>query len=153
MGCPSHMDLLEQDNTSGPSLLCLVLVWAGQSLPPTWEMTTSVRVGILGHHGLMWSMQVTHSGMDRAVDPLLAVNWTNHLGWLPPGSASSCPRPQLMILKLVFVGMKGLQMKILQLNLLNFTSAELCCCVNTNYNLFLRLFAYSCRLNWVQMKL
>jgi len=25
--------------------------------------------------------------------------------------------------------------------------------VNTNYNLFLRLFAYSCRLNWVQMKL
>ena len=72
----------------------------------------------------MYSTQVTHSGIVRVVDPLPVANWAHHLVWPPPGSASSCPRPQLTILKFVFVEIKTLRMKILQLNLSNSTSAE-----------------------------
>ena len=69
-------------------------------------------------------MQVTHFGMVRVVDPLPVAKWAHHLVWLPPGSASNCPRSQLMILKFVFVEINTLWMKILQLKLSNSTSAE-----------------------------
>ena len=42
--------------------------------PPSWEVTTFVRVGTLGEHGNLYCMRVTHSGMVRAVDPLPAVS-------------------------------------------------------------------------------
>ena len=80
----SHMDYLEQGNTSGHSLLELlrwvtlhhtpVPVLVEDLLPFMWETITSVRVGILGQHRPMYCMQVTHSGMVRGVDPLPAVN-------------------------------------------------------------------------------
>ena len=78
----SHTDYLEQGNTSGPLLLdllrgvhCpLVPVLVDALLPPMWETTTSVRVGLLGQVRQMDSMRVTHSGMVRVVDPLPAVS-------------------------------------------------------------------------------
>ena len=84
---------------------------------------TFVKVeGILAHHSIRHSMQVTHSGMVRGVDPLPAVICACLLSWPLPGSASSWPRPQLTISKFVFVEMKV--MKVLQLNLSNSTSTE-----------------------------
>ena len=79
------MDHLEQGSTSGPSQLDIlrhanfsfcVLVWVELLLPPTLEMTTSVIVGILSQESLIMlhCMQMTHSGMVRAVDPLPAVS-------------------------------------------------------------------------------
>ena len=59
---PLHMDHLEQGNTSGPSQLDIlrpanfsfrVPVWVELLLPPSLEMTTSVRVGILSQETLM----------------------------------------------------------------------------------------------------
>ena len=57
MECPSHTDLLEHDNTSGPLLLDMLsnrqATWAVHVLivkyvfPPLLEMTRFVRVGTL----------------------------------------------------------------------------------------------------------
>ena len=88
MGCPSHMDLLDQGNTFGPLLLefrslaklliltlnvHVLIVEAEHISHPLWEMTSSVRVGTPGS-GLMYYTRVTHCGMVRAVDPLPAVS-------------------------------------------------------------------------------
>ena len=58
----------------------------------------------------------------------------------------SC-RGLVVILKFISVGMnwKYSSWTYWTLHSLN----ELGCCVNTNYNLLLRLFVYSCRLDWV----
>ena len=77
----------------------------------------------------MWCLPIWSVSCDpfwdvRAMDPLPATIWALHLVWLPPGSTSSCPRTQPMILKSVFVHIKKLWMKILQLNLSNCTSAD-----------------------------
>ena len=83
MDCPSHMDLLEQGNTSGPLQLEFlrlpitflpVPVWVEELPHPMWEMTTSVKVGIMAQHGLIYCMLVIHSGMVRAVDRLPVAN-------------------------------------------------------------------------------
>ena len=87
MGCPSHMDLLDQGNTFGPLLLDfqslaklliltlnvhVLIVEAEHISRPSWEMTSSVRVGTPGS-GPWYCIRVTHCGMVRAVHPLPAV--------------------------------------------------------------------------------
>ena len=87
MGCPSHIDLPELGNTSGPLLLDIqsqqvstmsvrVLIDEARHISqPLWEMTSSVRVGTpWSGSGLVHYTQVTHCGIVRAVDPLPAVS-------------------------------------------------------------------------------
>ena len=89
MVCPSHMDVLEHDNTYGVLQLhsgrLLVHIHAVSvhvlTVPPKQhpflllsEMTSSVRVEMKLLNGMKSSMQVIHSGMVRAVGPLPAVS-------------------------------------------------------------------------------
>ena len=88
MVCPSHMDLLEHDNTSGPLLLdmgsIIYMTMAVHVLtchvpwhvsPTLLEMTSSVRVGtLLLIVVVVDSIETTHSGMVRAARLLLAVS-------------------------------------------------------------------------------
>ena len=46
----------------------------GRDPPPSWEMTTSAKVGILAQALVIYSMPATHFGMVRVVDPLPAAN-------------------------------------------------------------------------------
>ena len=79
------MDLLEHGSTSGLLQLDLentvqatgvvhVLTVSLQAFPPLWEMTSSVRVATLDQIALVDFMQMTRSGMVRAVELLPAVS-------------------------------------------------------------------------------
>ena len=82
------MDLLEHDNTSGALLLDLgsvvcdslvvhvqIVQTPWHTFPLLWEMTSSVRVQTLDHLALLiYFIRMTHSGMDRVVRLLPAVN-------------------------------------------------------------------------------
>ena len=86
---PLHMDFLEHGNTYGPSQLHsgrllvhghAVSVHVLTVTPKQHlflflsEMTSSVRVEMKLLNGVKCSMQMTHSGMVRAVVPLPAVS-------------------------------------------------------------------------------
>ena len=79
------MDLLEHGSTSGLLQLDLentvqatgvvhVLIVSLQAFPPLWEMTSSVRVATQDQIALVDFMQMTRSGMVRAVGLLPAVS-------------------------------------------------------------------------------
>ena len=87
------MGLLEQGNTSGPLLLdmrktvtiqplahVLVVLQQYPLCPPSWEMTTFVRVGIPTHSVPARSTQTIHSGMVRVVVLPSAVSLATHQG-------------------------------------------------------------------------
>ena len=56
------------------TVLALTVFKTKQVFPNMWEITISVIVGTLEHHHPVHCIQVTHSGMVRAVDPLPAVS-------------------------------------------------------------------------------
>jgi len=111
---------LETANPSFPLYFCTCV---GGTVPPTFVGNDYFCES--GNPGTTWTNILYASDPLWVVDPLPAAIWPHHLVWLPPGSASSYPRPQLMIMKFVFVEMKELLMKTLQLNLFNSTSTKI----------------------------
>ena len=64
---------ISETNTFSGSPMWFCPCVSGTTAPTFVATTTSVRVGVL-HHFLKLSMQVTHSGMARGVDPLPVVS-------------------------------------------------------------------------------
>ena len=73
------------------------------------------------HYGSDCSLLMTLSGMAKTVGQIKPVSVPSTT---PPGSASSCLRPQLMTSRFVFAVMNPVLTRILQWNLSNSTFAD-----------------------------
>ena len=120
------MEHLDPGNTSGHSPVQFFLVAVLFSLMLVLHhllvKTTSVRLAMM-----TWHPGVTHSflmilfGMAKTVEQALHLSVPSTT---PPGSASSCLRPQLMTSRFVFVLTNSLLRRTLQYNLLNSTFVD-----------------------------
>ena len=122
----SHMEHLDPGITSGHFLEqfspIVVLVRVRLLFHHSLAMIISVRLVMTTLHLGMTgrSFLMTLSGMVKTVEQLLVPVSVQQM--VPPGSASSCPRPQPTTSKFVFVAMmvlKTLLMRTLQWNLSN----------------------------------
>ena len=123
----SLMEILVPGSTSGPLVVQLglvaVLVLLMLPLHHLLVKTTSARRPMItvNLNGLECSLPMTPSGMAKTVGHLIPVNAPSTI---PPGSVSSCPRPQLMTSRFVFAVKKTVLMRILQWNVSNSTFAN-----------------------------
>ena len=126
----SHMELQDPGTTCGPLLVVFnqvtVHVHILRVSHHMLDRTTSVKLPMMTVNFQTDGFLMTHSGMVETVgDPVTADPVPVSVpSTVLPGSASSCPRLQLTILKLVFAQNKRPTMRTLQWKSLNsiFTS-------------------------------